>query len=66
MKEGGKIMIKETRKFNGLTYKFVMHYYRKVDAKEAQSRLRKKGHFTRITQVKGATAFKYQVWARRK
>ncbi len=53
---------KETRKFGGKIYKYVTHYFRKDDAQEAQSRLQKKGHFTRITERKGV----YHLWARRK
>lgn len=53
---------KETRNFGGRTYKYVTHYFRKENAKEAQARLQKKGHLTRITERKGV----YHLWARKK
>jgi len=55
-------MLKETRKFAGKTYKFVTHYFRKGNVKEAQARLQAKGHLARITERKGV----YYLWARRK
>lgn len=59
-------MIKETRRFGSKVYKYVMHYFRKEDAEDAQSRLKKKGHSTRVTKTKSGSHFIYHLWARRK
>ena len=56
-------MQKESRVFGGKDYRYVTYYFRKENAKDAQSRLRKKGHSTRITKVKSGTHFIYHLWA---
>ena len=59
-------MVKETRVFGGKTYKYVTHYFRKEDAKGAQSRLKRKGHSTRVTKARSGAHFIYHLWARPK
>lgn len=59
-------MIKDTKKFDGKTYKLVTHYFRKGDAEAAQSRLKRKGHLARITSRRGISGRLFYLWARRR
>lgn len=58
--------VKETRKFGGKIFKLVTHYFRKDDVREAQSRLKRKGHLTRVSKRKGISGYIYYLWAREK